>query len=125
MCSSDLEGGANARSHAHNSFFSLDKFTLLNCRAHAKDHGPVLHLSDGTSISPTDHHRFLGVLIDYQLKFKEHIAMILAKGMRLVGLLRRLARTQYGVKISLLRRLYLAVVVPSVLYAADTFLTPA
>ena len=120
----ECEGRANDWSHTHNSYFSIDKFALLNCLACAKGLRPALLLSDGSHIAPSDHHRFLGVLIDHQLKFKEHVVMALAKGMCLVGLLHCLARTQYGVKATLLRWLYLAVMVLSVLYAADTFLTP-
>lgn len=122
----DRDGGAQDWSRAHNSVFSLDKFGLINCKAQPKriGLGPPLQLSDGTEIAPTDHHRFLGVLVDQGLKFKQHVAAAYAKGSRLVSQIRRLAKARNGLTLAVVRRLYLAVVVPSVLYAADTFLTP-
>ncbi|OSC96537.1 hypothetical protein PYCCODRAFT_1379002, partial [Trametes coccinea BRFM310] len=121
----DREGGAQQWSHSHNSMFSLDKFGLLNCKAQQKriGLGPPLHLSDGTSIAPADHHRFLGVLVDQALCFKQHVAAAYAKGSRLVSQIRRLATARNGLTMQAFG-FYLAVVVPSMLYAADTFMTP-
>lgn len=64
-------GGALDWSCAHNSLFSLDKFGLLNCRSRMQDLGLMLHLTDGTTITPSDHHCFLGLLVDHQLCFKQ------------------------------------------------------
>ncbi len=88
------------------------------------DLGPDLHLSNGMVISPTDHHRFLGLLIDQQLRFKQHVALAYAKGNKWVAHIRRLATARNGLTLAVVRRLYLTVAVPSMLYAADTFLTP-
>ncbi|EJF61333.1 hypothetical protein DICSQDRAFT_60623 [Dichomitus squalens LYAD-421 SS1] len=85
--------------------------------------GPPLQLGN-TVISPSASHRFLGVIIDYRLQFHQHVAFALGKGMAWVATLRRLARSQYGLTPVLVRRLYLAVAVPSMLYAVDTFITP-
>ncbi len=117
-------GGALDWSRAHNSHYSLDKFGLLNCKARMQGLGPTLHLTDGTTIAPSDHHRFLGLLVDHQLRFKQHVALAYSKGSRWVAQLRRLATARNGLTLAVVRRLYLAVVVPSMLYAADTFLTP-
>ncbi|RPD63972.1 hypothetical protein L227DRAFT_496792, partial [Lentinus tigrinus ALCF2SS1-6] len=122
----DRPGGAMDWSTSHNSAYSLDKFGLVNCKAQPKriGLGPALQLTDGTVIAPTDHQRFLGVLVDQALKFKQHTAAAYAKGSKLVAQVRRLATARNGLTLSAVRRLYLAVVVPSMLYAADTFLTP-
>ena len=120
----DRPGGALEWSRTHGSEFSLDKFGLINCKARAATLGPALKLSDGTSIPPSDHHRFLGVLLDNRLKFTQHVDLALAKGMRWVSLIGRLARARNGLAPAVLRRLYLTVAVPGMLYAADTFLTP-
>ncbi len=122
----ERDGGAQDWSAAHNSAFSLDKFGLINCKAQPKriGLGPQLTLSDGTVVQPTDHHRFLGVLVDQALKFKQHVASAYARGSRLVSQIRRLAKARNGLTLPIVRRLYLSVVVLSMLYAADTFLTP-
>ncbi|CDO75057.1 hypothetical protein BN946_scf184757.g12 [Trametes cinnabarina] len=122
----DRDGGALAWSASHNSTFSLDKFGLLNCKAQPRriGLGPPLTLSDGTVIPPAGHHRFLGVLVDQGLRFREHVAAAYAKGSTWTALLRRLANTRYGLSLAAVRRLYLSVALPSFLYAADVFLTP-
>ncbi|CDO73955.1 hypothetical protein BN946_scf185043.g2 [Trametes cinnabarina] len=121
----DREGGALDWSRAHNSVFSLDKFSLINCKSQPKriGLGPPLTLSDGTVVRPSDHHRFLGVLMDQGLRFKQHVALV-REGSCLVTQIRRLATVRNGLTLPIVRRLYLAVVVPSLMYAADTFLTP-
>ncbi|CDO74895.1 hypothetical protein BN946_scf184988.g2 [Trametes cinnabarina] len=122
----DRDGGVLDWSRAHNSGFSLDKFGLINCKSQPKriGLGPPLTLSDGTVVHPSDHHRFLGVLMDQGLRFKQHVASVYAKGSRLVAQVRRLATARNGLALPIVRRLYLAVVIPSLMYAADTFLTP-
>ncbi|CDO68069.1 hypothetical protein BN946_scf184347.g6 [Trametes cinnabarina] len=122
----DRDGGALAWSASHNSTFSLDKFGLLNCKAQPRriGLGPPLTLSDGTVIPPAGHHRFLGVLVDQGLRFREHVAAAYAKGSTWMALLRRLANTRYGLSLAAVRPLYLSVALPSFLYAADVFLTP-
>ncbi len=117
-------GGAFDWSRAHNSSYSIDKFGLLNCKARMKDLGPVLTFTDGTLVQPTDHHRFLGLLVDHKLRFKQHVALAYARGSQWVALIRRLANAKHGLSLAVVRRLYLAVAIPSMLYAADTFLTP-
>lgn len=120
----ERDGGAQDWSRAHNSAFSLDKFGLINCKAQPKwiGLGLQLTLSDGTVIQPTDHHRFLGVLVDQALKFK--VASAYVRGSRLVSQILRLAKARNWLTLPIVRRLYLSVVIPSMLYAADTFLIP-
>lgn len=122
----DQDGGAQDWSRAHNSAFSLDKFGLLNCKAQPKHIrlGPPLLLLDGMKISLSDHHRFLGVLVDQGLKFKQHVVTAYTKGSRLVLQIHHLAKARNRLTLSVVKQLYLAVVVPSILYAADTFITP-
>ena len=54
---------------------------------------------------------------------EEHVDLALAKGTKWVALIRRLARARNGLSLAVVRRLYLTVPVPGMLYAADTFLT--
>ncbi|KAI0323724.1 hypothetical protein GY45DRAFT_1233807, partial [Cubamyces sp. BRFM 1775] len=75
-------------------------------------------------IAPTDHHRFLGVLVDQGLCFRQHVAAAYAQGSWLVSQIRHISTVRNGLSLPLVRRLYLTTVVLSMLYAADTFLTP-
>ncbi len=119
----ERSGGAFDWSQAHNSTYSLDKFGVLNCKACMKDLGLTLTLTDGTVVRPTDHHHFLGLLVDHKLRFK-HLALAYARGSQWVAIIRRLAKARHGLSMAVVRRLYLTVAIPSMMYAADTFLTP-
>ncbi|OBZ69759.1 hypothetical protein A0H81_10502 [Grifola frondosa] len=115
--------GALTWSESHNSEFSFDKLGLLNCSNKLKDLGPALQLNDST-VQPSKSHKFLGVLLDHKLNFHEHVAYALAKGTSWVAQFQQLAKSRYGLNFGLVKRLYLAVAVPSMLYAVDIFLTP-
>ncbi|KJA12715.1 hypothetical protein HYPSUDRAFT_107258, partial [Hypholoma sublateritium FD-334 SS-4] len=68
--------------------------------------------------------KFLGVIVDNQLRWKEQGAAALRKGQAWVGQICRLSQTTKGVSRAHMRRLYLSIAVPRMLYAADVFLTP-
>ncbi|GBE89552.1 RNA-directed DNA polymerase from mobile element jockey [Sparassis crispa] len=119
----DEEGGAMTWSNEHQSEFSLDKFGLLNMSAMSPDLGPSLQLQTA-NIQPLEAHKFLGVTIDRRLRFHQQVAGALAKGFAWVQQFRRLARTSGGIPFSHMRRLYLSIAVPRILYAADVFLVP-
>ncbi|KIN92630.1 hypothetical protein M404DRAFT_809960 [Pisolithus tinctorius Marx 270] len=84
---------------------------------------PPLTLRDST-ITPTANHKFLGVILDQELRWKTHAAQAIAKGMKQALLLRRLSATSWGIPLKLMRQLYQSVVVPKVMYAASVWLQP-
>ena len=69
-------------------------------------------------------HKFLGLIVDQELRFKEHTNYALAKGVKFIRQYRWLARATKGVSARFMRKFYLTVVVPRMLYAADVFLVP-
>ncbi|KZS94661.1 hypothetical protein SISNIDRAFT_484865 [Sistotremastrum niveocremeum HHB9708] len=75
-------------------------------------------------ISPSVFARFLGLLIDQELRFKEQTAQALKKGMVFIGAFRRLIKMTRGTSAIIMRRFYLAIAVPRMLYAASVFLFP-
>ncbi|KAG2739808.1 hypothetical protein P692DRAFT_20687733, partial [Suillus brevipes Sb2] len=70
-------------------------------------------------INPSHSHKFLGVIIDDELKFKEHAAYALAKGTTYAMACKRMISPTKGIHGQLMRRLYESVVVPKMTYAAD------
>ena len=70
-------------------------------------------------------HKFLGVLIDQELRFKEHANYALAKGSKYLVQYRQLAKSTKGITAKHMWKYYLTVAVLKMLYAADTFLVPA
>ena len=85
--------------------------------------GPTLTLR-AHRVKPSPYHRFLGVLVDCELRHHPQVAEACAKGVAWTTLMRRLGQSRHGLPMKVLLRLYQAVAVPRILYAADTFLTP-
>jgi len=130
----EREGGIFEWARDHNCEFGIEKFQLvdfsrklipnpLDARKRIPVGRPALKLGAQT-IKSQGHAKFLGVLVDNTLRWKEQNAAALAKGQGWVLQFGRLAQPTKGVSRSNMRRLYLAVAVPRMLYAADVFLTP-
>lgn len=65
--------------------------------------------------------RWLGVYFDRNLSFKWHVRILTGKAMKVANALRSLANTSRGAKPSLVRQAVLACVLPTALYAAETW----
>ncbi|KAJ7353147.1 hypothetical protein DFH08DRAFT_625733, partial [Mycena albidolilacea] len=75
-------------------------------------------------IKTTPSVKLLGVHLDRELRWHEQGAAALAKGEAWLIQTARIARASRGIGASDMRRLYLGVCVPRMLYAADLFLSP-
>jgi hypothetical protein len=64
----------------------------------------------------------LGVIIDRELRWKEQGDRMVAKGQAWVAQIQRIARMTRGASPELIRRLYVAVAIPQIFYAADVCL---
>ncbi|KAF8424398.1 hypothetical protein L210DRAFT_3359087, partial [Boletus edulis BED1] len=64
-------------------------------------------------------YKFLGVIIDEELRYKEHAAYAIAKGTKYVLACGRMSRTSRGIRSRMMKRLYEAVAIPKMLYAID------
>jgi ribonuclease HI len=128
------QAGAREWSQTHNSDFEIDKFALLHLsRKREPDPNrprktrpiprPPLHLADHT-ILPSVSHKFLGVVLDQTLNFKEHANYALGKGEKYAAQLRRLAQKRRGVPSRLARNLHNGVVLTKMLYAAEVWCSP-
>ncbi|KAG2029192.1 hypothetical protein BDR03DRAFT_881567, partial [Suillus americanus] len=85
-------------------------------------HRPSITLSSHT-IQPSRSHKFLGIIIDEELRFKEHAAYALAKGTKYTMTCQRMIRATKGMRGRWMRKLYEGVVIPKMLYAADVWCT--
>lgn len=79
---------------------------------------------DGRVITPQKTYKFLGLILDQELRYKEHAAYATAKGTKWISQFRRLTKVTTGMPPRYARQLYLAVAVPRMLYAADVFCPP-
>jgi ribonuclease HI len=78
----------------------------------------------GKRIEPSPFAKYLGVLVDQELRWKEQEARTSKTAMKWVLATRRLVKINKGVAPSLMRRLYLAICIPKMLYAADVWMAP-
>ncbi|PSR73744.1 hypothetical protein PHLCEN_2v10434 [Hermanssonia centrifuga] len=116
-------GGAFQWAEEHNSTFSVGKFGLLNCSRVLGDLGPTLKLGQ-TTIKPAKTHKFLGILLDNKLKWQAQTERARDKGLQWLTHFRRMANVKHGISLRISQRLYFMIAIPSMLYAADVFLTP-
>jgi ribonuclease HI len=79
--------------------------------------------SDGVvrTVTPQKAVKWLGVYFDRRLRFEHHAKQLAAKGENAVNGLTMLANTVRGLDQALVRRLYLACVVPKILYACPAW----
>ena len=129
------EGGVMEWARTHNCSFGIEKFQLLDLsKRKVKDPARLgkrilqprnnLALNRQIVKSATTV-KFLGLHIDRELKWKEQIAAVIGKGREWLRQCSRLAKTTGGVSGQQMRRLFLTVVKPRMLYGADVFLGPA
>lgn len=63
------------------------------------------------TVTTTDSHRFLGVLMDSELRFKKHAAYATGKGAKRLTQVQRLSKVATGMRGDLARRIYDSVAV--------------
>jgi hypothetical protein len=117
-------GGGFEWSRNHNSRFETNKFALIDFSMNKNRTRPPMNIQ-GAIIRPSPTHRFLGVILDQELRWKAQVDNAVAKGTAYVMQLRRLSTMSKGIPLRLMRQLYQATAVPKMLYAADIWFTPA
>jgi hypothetical protein len=115
--------GALQWSRDHNSKFEVNKFALIDFTRSRTKARPPLTIQD-TIIKPTEHHRFLGLVVDQELTWKFQAGHAIAKGTEYVLQLRRLSRPSNGVSAKLMCQLYIMVTIPKFTYGADIWFRP-
>jgi len=74
---------------------------------------------DGRITKPVKSHKFLGIIIDEELCFKEQLASAVAKGTKYALTCRCLAKPSLGVKNKFNCLLFNSIVIPKMLYGVD------
>ena len=119
----ERRGGAYDWSSKHNSKFETSKFGLIDFTLNRSKERPPIVIR-GITIKPSKSHKFLGVMVNQELRWKEHASYALAKGVAYVALIRRISTSAHGVSPRLMRQLYRSIAVPKMLYAASVWLKP-
>ena len=81
-------------------------------------------LLQGCVITLQESHKFLGVMIDQELRWQQQADYALAKATKWTLAFRRLARPATGVNLQLMHQMYCAVALPKMMYAAEVWYTP-
>ena len=116
-------GGGFDWSKDHNSKFEASKFALMDFTMSKSKPRPQMTIR-GITIKPVPSHKFLGVIVDQELRWREHAAYAIAKGASHAMLLRRLSSPAHGISAKLIRQLYRAVAIPKMTYAASIWFRP-
>ncbi|KIN94669.1 hypothetical protein M404DRAFT_83027, partial [Pisolithus tinctorius Marx 270] len=120
----ERENGGYDWSNQHNSRFETTKFALMDFTLNRNKPRPTMMIRNA-AITPVTTHRFLGVILDHELRWKTQAAQAIAKGTKQALLLRRISATSWGIPTKLMRQLYQAAVVPKVMYTAPVWIRPA
>lgn len=127
-------GGGLDWERSHNSPFELDKFGLLHITRKKTDDpnrpGKKMRIPrpsltiNGFIIKPSTSHKFLGVILDDELRFNEHANYAYGKGVKYLGQTQRIAKQQKGISGKVAKMLYSSVVIPRVCYAMEIWCNP-
>jgi len=130
----EREGGGFEWSSEHNSRFEITKVAVMHLSQGSgqKEDGTKIKLHElappltlcGTTIEAVKSYKYLGVLIDPELRWKAQTMRAIEKATKWVLLFKRLTKPSTGVRLKLMRQLYLAVGVPKMTYALDVWYTP-
>ena len=75
----------------------------------------------GHRIEPSKSCKFLGVILDEELIFKEHAAYTLTKGTKYVLACGRMTRVSKGIRGKMMKKLYEGIAIPKMLYAINVW----
>ena len=125
----ERRGGGIEWSCSHHVNFEMDKNTLVQCSqrrekpsANSRKTSPVKHVPitiDGRVTKPVKSHKFLGIIIDKELHFKEQLANAVAKGTKYALTCRCLTKPSLGVKSRFNHLLFNSIIIPKMLYGVD------
>ena len=114
--------------------FTIDKFGVMGLtrkrepnpggRPHTRPVQIFPISMQGEDIPIVNMHKFLGVMLDQELRWKDQGNYVLKKGMKWVAQYCRLVKPTKGVSAKFMRHFYISVAIPKMLYAADLFLIP-
>jgi hypothetical protein len=128
-------GGPGEWADTHGAVYDYDKFGYVgfsrrrtrdprNQRKMLPETRPDIKIRQFT-IQPAQSHKFLGLIMDQELRFKKQAAHALAKGTKWVTQFRRTAKIAKGMKGEFMRAMLYGVALPSMLYTADIWCVPS
>ena len=130
------DGGPAAWGRTHFSTYEFHKFMAMwasraqtqivepgGRRRHIKQPPMRIKFDDEHEVTTVMTHKFLGVLLDNELRFQKHATYAIAKGEWWVSKVKKLSKVMRGMHGTFTRRLFYSVAAPSMLYAANVWCT--
>ena len=115
------EGGVAEWSSLHNSPLKYSKLVLVDfAHSQSSKKRTPLRLPQ-IVVQPTESTKYLGVVFDQNLNWKEQHACAVRKGTSWAMQIRRLARPTWGLSPGNARRLYISIAIPRIIYAIDVW----
>ena len=111
-------------SDRHACWFDVPKFQMVHCTHNEKKYKPLSLTIGPHIIEPTDSARYLGIIIDRRLRWREHVDSAVAKGTAAVLAVARLSRPTFGLPHKHIRSLVQSVVFPKMEYGLTVWYTP-
>ena len=108
----------------HNSKFEASKSVLIDFSCNKNSDWPHSDMTlRGTAIALQASHKFLGVMLDQELCWRQQADYALSKTAKWTLAFHRLARPASGVNMRLMCQMYSAVAIPKVAYVANIWYT--
>ena len=108
----------------HNSPLEYSKLALINfAHQNRHMHQPDLTLPH-TLVKPEHSTKYLGVIIDQHLSWMQQHVNAIDKGAKWTSQIRRIVRIGWGITPKYVRKLYIGVALPKILYVAEVWYTP-
>ncbi len=101
----------------HASVFAPGKFQLTHhtrCRRRINISQPIR--TADIEIAPKNTCKYLGIIMDTELNWKQHVQEIKTRAIKATGALASLAGSTWGASLKDMRRIYQAVIVPTITY---------
>ena len=121
-------------SYTHRCKFEIDKFRVMGL-TRRRESDPSRELKTrplqrrpiflrGVNVPAIASHKFLGVMLGQELRWKEHCQYAMQKGVKWVTQYCRLTKAMKGVSTKYIRWFFMSVAIPRMMYTAELFLIP-
>ena len=108
----------------HGARFETSKYVLIHfTRAWKRNTTAHIHIGD-TTIKPANEAKYLGVIFDHKLSFRQHIQYAAKKGTKFGLAISRIAKCTWGAAYQQTRTLFTSVAAPRMDYAAIVWYKP-
>jgi hypothetical protein len=125
----ERENGGFKWSKDYNSCFEISKVTVMHMSWKLRDgeggekiklrtEAPPLTV-EGKVVEAVEHYKYLGVQVDAELRWNTQEMHAVERAMKWVLLYKQLTKPSTGVRMQLMKQMYMAVGVPKMMYALD------